>query len=171
VPSKSVSRRDRCPSGIKEEIVQGFVVIGHHICSIVHDPMPPEALLRNAPVGATPTILVKSFVTCSSIPSCRRLQVSSAVNRHPRGTTWHALGQSRSAAGQQQYARIGTGPQSARLLARCCGTVKQRSRSDFAPPESDLLTAEHLGERVARVTQQFVRGRLPAVKGLLSEAS
>src|SRR3954452_3779323 len=30
---------------------------------------------------------------------------------------------------------------------------------DLAPPESDLLTAEHLGERVARVTQQFVRGR------------
>jgi multimeric flavodoxin WrbA len=42
---------------------------------------------------------------------------------------------------------------------------------DFAPSESDLLTAEHLGERVARVTQQFVRGRLPAVKGLWSEAS
>jgi hypothetical protein len=42
---------------------------------------------------------------------------------------------------------------------------------DFAPPESDLLTAEHLGERVARVTQQFARGRLPAVKGLWSEAS
>jgi len=32
---------------------------------------------------------------------------------------------------------------------------------DVAPPESDLRTAEHLGERVARVTQQFVRGRLP----------
>jgi hypothetical protein len=30
----------------------------------------------------------------------------------------------------------------------------------FAPSESDLLTAEHLGERVARVTQQFVRGRV-----------
>ncbi len=42
---------------------------------------------------------------------------------------------------------------------------------DFAPPESDLLTAEHLGERVARVTQQFVRGRLPAVKGLWLETS
>jgi NAD(P)H dehydrogenase (quinone) len=42
---------------------------------------------------------------------------------------------------------------------------------DFAPPESDLLTAEHLGERVARVTQQFVRGRLPAAKGLSSETS
>ena len=42
---------------------------------------------------------------------------------------------------------------------------------DFAPPESDLLTAAHLGERVARVTQQFVRGRLPAVKGLWSETS
>ena len=40
---------------------------------------------------------------------------------------------------------------------------------DVAPPESDLLTAEHLGERVARVTQQFVRGRLPEVKGLWSE--
>jgi hypothetical protein len=40
---------------------------------------------------------------------------------------------------------------------------------NFAPPESDLLTAEHLGERVAIVTQQFVRGRLPAVKHLLSE--
>jgi multimeric flavodoxin WrbA len=34
---------------------------------------------------------------------------------------------------------------------------------DVAPPESDLLTAEHLGERVARVTQQFARGRLSAV--------
>jgi NAD(P)H dehydrogenase (quinone) len=43
--------------------------------------------------------------------------------------------------------------------------------NDFAPPESDLLTAAHLGERVARVTQQFVRGRLPAVKGLWSETS
>jgi NAD(P)H dehydrogenase (quinone) len=43
--------------------------------------------------------------------------------------------------------------------------------ADLAPPESDLLTAEHLGERVARVTQQFVRGRLPAVKGLWSEMS
>ena len=42
---------------------------------------------------------------------------------------------------------------------------------DVAPPESDLLTAEHLGERVARVTQQFARGRLPAVKDLLSETS
>ena len=42
---------------------------------------------------------------------------------------------------------------------------------DFAPPESDLLTAEHLGERVSRVTQQFVRGRLPAVKGLGAEMS
>jgi hypothetical protein len=42
---------------------------------------------------------------------------------------------------------------------------------DDAPPESDLLTAEHLGERVARVTQQFVRGRLLAAKGLLLEAS
>ena len=41
----------------------------------------------------------------------------------------------------------------------------------FAPPEADLLTAEHLGERVARVTQQFVRGRLLAAKGLLLEAS
>jgi NAD(P)H dehydrogenase (quinone) len=41
---------------------------------------------------------------------------------------------------------------------------------DLAPPESDLLTAEHLGGRVARVAQQFARGRLPAVKGLLSEA-
>jgi NAD(P)H dehydrogenase (quinone) len=42
---------------------------------------------------------------------------------------------------------------------------------DLAPPESDLLTAEHLGERVARVTQQFVRGRLPAAKGFWSETS
>ncbi len=37
---------------------------------------------------------------------------------------------------------------------------------DIAPPEADLLTAEHLGERVSRVTQQFVRGRSPAVEGL-----
>ena len=42
---------------------------------------------------------------------------------------------------------------------------------DLAPPESDLLTAEHLGERVARVTQQFVCGRLPAVQRLWSETS
>ena len=32
---------------------------------------------------------------------------------------------------------------------------------DLAPPSSDLRTAELLGERVARVTQQFIRGRLP----------
>lgn len=30
---------------------------------------------------------------------------------------------------------------------------------ELAPPEFDLLTAEHLGKRVAEVTQQFVRGR------------
>ncbi len=30
---------------------------------------------------------------------------------------------------------------------------------DVAPPRSDLLTAEHLGRRVATVTQQWVRGR------------
>lgn len=30
---------------------------------------------------------------------------------------------------------------------------------EFAPPEFDLLTAEHLGRRVAEVTQQLVRGR------------
>ena len=41
----------------------------------------------------------------------------------------------------------------------------------LAPPESDLLTAEYLGERVAKVTQQFVCGGLPAVTGLLSENS
>ena len=29
-----------------------------------------------------------------------------------------------------------------------------------SPTESDLLTAEHLGDRVARLTQQFVRGRV-----------
>lgn len=33
--------------------------------------------------------------------------------------------------------------------------------ADLAPPASDLRTAELLGERVARVTQQFIRGRLP----------
>jgi NAD(P)H dehydrogenase (quinone) len=42
---------------------------------------------------------------------------------------------------------------------------------DLAPPDSDLRTAEHLGERVTRVTQQFVRGRLPAVEGSWAEAS
>lgn len=31
-----------------------------------------------------------------------------------------------------------------------------------APPAADLLTAEKLGERVGRVTQQLVRGRIPA---------
>jgi len=31
---------------------------------------------------------------------------------------------------------------------------------DLTPPESDLLTARHLGRRVAQVTLQFVRGRL-----------
>jgi NAD(P)H dehydrogenase (quinone) len=30
---------------------------------------------------------------------------------------------------------------------------------DVAPPRSDLLTAEHLGRRVAMVTRQWVRGR------------
>lgn len=30
---------------------------------------------------------------------------------------------------------------------------------DLAPPEADLATARHLGQRVAKVTQQFVRGR------------
>jgi NAD(P)H dehydrogenase (quinone) len=30
---------------------------------------------------------------------------------------------------------------------------------DIAPPQSDLLTAEELGRRVAIVTQQWVRGR------------
>ena len=39
---------------------------------------------------------------------------------------------------------------------------------DIAPPRSDLLTAEHLGRRVAMVTQQWVRGlcrtdRVPVV--------
>jgi NAD(P)H dehydrogenase (quinone) len=31
---------------------------------------------------------------------------------------------------------------------------------DLAPPASDLATARHLGERVAEVTLQFVRGRI-----------
>jgi len=31
---------------------------------------------------------------------------------------------------------------------------------DVAPPEADLATARHLGQRVAEVTLQFVRGRL-----------
>jgi NAD(P)H dehydrogenase (quinone) len=30
---------------------------------------------------------------------------------------------------------------------------------DVAPPEADLATARHLGQRVAKVTLQFVRGR------------
>jgi multimeric flavodoxin WrbA len=30
---------------------------------------------------------------------------------------------------------------------------------DLAPPEADLATARHLGERVAKATLQFVRGR------------
>jgi len=29
---------------------------------------------------------------------------------------------------------------------------------EVSPPQSDLLTAEHLGERVAKVTMQFARG-------------
>ncbi|GIJ44002.1 FMN reductase [Virgisporangium aliadipatigenens] len=35
---------------------------------------------------------------------------------------------------------------------------------DLAPPESDLLTAEHLGRRVAETTLAFVRGRLAAIE-------
>ena len=31
--------------------------------------------------------------------------------------------------------------------------------SDVAPPESGLATARHLGQRVAKATLQFVRGR------------
>jgi NAD(P)H dehydrogenase (quinone) len=34
--------------------------------------------------------------------------------------------------------------------------------SDVAPPAADLRTAERLGERVARVTQQMARGRIAA---------
>ena len=30
---------------------------------------------------------------------------------------------------------------------------------DVAPPEADLATARHLGQRVAEATLQFVRGR------------
>jgi NAD(P)H dehydrogenase (quinone) len=33
---------------------------------------------------------------------------------------------------------------------------------ELAPPEADLATARHLGQRVAEVTLQFVRGRLCA---------
>ncbi|MCX5544762.1 flavodoxin family protein [Paraburkholderia sp. CNPSo 3076] len=33
---------------------------------------------------------------------------------------------------------------------------------DVSPPQSDLLTAEYLGERVAKVAIQFARGRVPA---------
>ena len=33
---------------------------------------------------------------------------------------------------------------------------------DVSPPQSDLLTAEYLGERVAKVAVQFARGRVPA---------
>jgi NAD(P)H dehydrogenase (quinone) len=33
---------------------------------------------------------------------------------------------------------------------------------DMAPPSSDLLTAEQLGERVAKVAQQMARGRIAA---------
>lgn len=35
---------------------------------------------------------------------------------------------------------------------------------DLAPPESDLLTARHLGRRVAQVTLQFVGGRMAQEK-------
>lgn len=35
---------------------------------------------------------------------------------------------------------------------------------DLAPPESDLLTAEHLGRRVAETTLELVRGRASAVR-------
>jgi NAD(P)H dehydrogenase (quinone) len=38
---------------------------------------------------------------------------------------------------------------------------------DLAPPESDLATARHLGQRVAEVTLQFVRGR--TVRGYANE--
>lgn len=33
---------------------------------------------------------------------------------------------------------------------------------EIVPPQSDLLTAEHLGERVAMVAQQMARGRIAA---------
>ena len=32
--------------------------------------------------------------------------------------------------------------------------------ADLVPPEADLATARHLGERVAHTTLQFVRGRV-----------
>jgi len=34
----------------------------------------------------------------------------------------------------------------------------------LAPPEADLATARHLGQRVARTTLQFVRGRVAAAR-------
>lgn len=40
---------------------------------------------------------------------------------------------------------------------------------DIAPPESDLLTAEELGRRVAIVTQQWVQGRRTAFEDVLQE--
>ena len=33
---------------------------------------------------------------------------------------------------------------------------------EVVPPVADLLTAEHLGRRVATVALQFARGRMPA---------
>jgi hypothetical protein len=36
---------------------------------------------------------------------------------------------------------------------------------EVAPPEADLATARHLRRRVSAVTQQFVRGRSPTVRG------
>jgi multimeric flavodoxin WrbA len=36
---------------------------------------------------------------------------------------------------------------------------------DVAPPEADLATARHLGQRVAEATLQFVRGRAAGVAG------
>ncbi len=43
-----------------------------------------------------------------------------------------------------------------------CAQSNTDQGPELAPPEADLATARHLGQRVAEVTLQFVRGRLCA---------
>jgi NAD(P)H dehydrogenase (quinone) len=70
-----------------------------------------------------------------------------------------------------------TGPGSGEDLNRLGSFLGAMAQSDagaspdIAPPRSDLLTAEHLGRRVAAVTRQWVRGRRRESRGASVRAS
>jgi NAD(P)H dehydrogenase (quinone) len=81
-----------------------------------------------------------------------------AVFAAQHGMTWVNLdlmpGNNSSTASVQDLNRL-----SGFLGAMAQSNVDQGA--DVAPPKSDLDTARHLGQRVATITAQFVRGRAP----------